>query len=104
MVRGRLRRRSDPRLPAEERDRLTRGLVAARRDKGTAMRAGDEAARGAARARVDAAKHGLGERGPVWWDDGEVDLARHLARTGPYADGFDPLGAQEREDRRGEQA
>lgn len=25
------------------------------------------------RARVDAAKHGLGERGPVWWDDGAPD-------------------------------
>ncbi|WP_336921163.1 biopolymer transporter Tol [Aquipuribacter sp. SD81] len=85
VVRGRLWRAADPRLPAGERDRLTRELMAARRDKGAAVRAGDDAAREAARRRVDAAKHALGERGPVWWDDGAPDLTRHLARTGPYA-------------------
>jgi hypothetical protein len=85
VVRGRLWRRADPRLPDEERDRLTRELMAARREKGAAVRRGDGAAREAARRRVDAAKHALGERGPVWWDDGAPDLTRHLARTGPYA-------------------
>jgi hypothetical protein len=30
----------------------------------------------------------LGERGPVWWDDGAPDLTRHLARTTGYADWF----------------
>ncbi|MFC3689890.1 biopolymer transporter Tol [Aquipuribacter hungaricus] len=85
VVRGRLWRRSDPRLGDEERAGLTAELMSARRAKGAAMRAGDEAAREAARARVDAAKHALGERGPVWWDDGAPDLTRHLARTGPYA-------------------
>ncbi|GLR46311.1 hypothetical protein [Sphingomonas astaxanthinifaciens] len=38
------------------------------------------------RARVDAAKRALGERGPVWWDDGSPDWDRHLARNTPYAD------------------
>ncbi len=85
VVRGRLWRRSDPRLPAAERSRLTAELMAARRDKARATRADDPAAREAARVRVDAAKHALGERGPVWWDDGAPDLSRHLARTGPYA-------------------
>lgn len=85
VVRGRLWRCSDPRLAPEERARLTAELMDARRAKGAAMRAGDDAAREAARARVDAAKHALGERGPVWWDDGAPDLTRHLARTGPYA-------------------
>ena len=85
VVRGRLWRCSDPRLPAAERARLTSELMDARRAKGAAMRAGDAAAREHARARVDAAKHALGERGPVWWDDGAPDLTRHLARTGPYA-------------------
>lgn len=85
VVRGRLWRRSDPRLPEPERQRLTRELMDARRAKGAATRAGDDVAREAARARVDAAKHALGERGPVWWDDGAPDLTRHLARTGPYA-------------------
>ncbi len=91
VVRGRLWRRSDPRLSPDERRRLTSELMAARRAKGAAVRAGDDAAREAARARVDAAKHALGERGPVWWDDGAPDLTRHLARTGPYAGWFASL-------------
>jgi hypothetical protein len=37
------------------------------------------------RARVDAAKRALGERGPVWWDDGAPDWNRHLAKNTPYA-------------------
>lgn len=88
VVRGRLWRTSDPSLPAAERERLTRELMTARRDKGAAMRAADDEAREDARARVDAAKHALGERGPVWWDDGAPDLDRHLARTTPYAEWF----------------
>ena len=37
------------------------------------------------RASVDAAKRALGERGPVWWDDGAPDFNRHLAKNTPYA-------------------
>ena len=88
VVRGRLWRRSNPGLPEEERAALTRELMAARRAKGVAMRAGDAAARETARARVDAAKVGLGERGPVWWTDGAPDLNRHMARTTEYAGWF----------------
>lgn len=88
VVRGRLWRCSDPRLSPERRAALTQELMSARRAKGAALRAGDDAAREAARARVDAAKHALGERGPVWWDDGAPDLTRHLARTTPYAEWF----------------
>ncbi|WP_369051854.1 hypothetical protein [Kineococcus terrestris] len=91
VVRGRLWRRSDPRLDPAERERLVAELMAARRAKGAALRAGDEEAREAARERVDAAKHALGERGPVWWDDGAPDLTRHLARTTPYAAWFAEL-------------
>ncbi|MDB5422295.1 MAG: hypothetical protein JWR59_2242 [Brevundimonas sp.] len=47
----------------------------------------------AARSRVNAAKIGLGERGPVWWADGSPDLNRHLARTTAYAAWFASLGA-----------
>ncbi|KAK0331668.1 hypothetical protein LTR94_027997 [Friedmanniomyces endolithicus] len=57
----------------------------ARRAVGVAKRAGDDAAVATARKAVDAAKIALGERGPVWWDDGAPDLNRHMARTGPYA-------------------
>lgn len=88
VVRGRLWRRSNPGLSDEERGRLTRELMAARRAKGAAMRAGDAVAQEAARARVDAAKVGLGERGPVWWTDGAPDLNRHMARTTGYAAWF----------------
>ncbi|WP_265562159.1 hypothetical protein [Sphingomicrobium arenosum] len=86
LVRGRLWRMSDPALPPEERDALVRELMAARAAKGRAMRAGDDAAREAARQRVDAAKHALGERGPPWWDDGAPDYNRKMARNTPYAD------------------
>lgn len=88
VVRGRLWRRSDPRLEPAERDRLTRELMAARRAKGAAVRAGDDDAREQARRRVDAAKVALGERGPVWWDDDAPDLTRRMARTTGYAGWF----------------
>ncbi|PPK92341.1 hypothetical protein CLV92_11587 [Kineococcus xinjiangensis] len=85
VVRGRLWRCANPALPPAERDALVHELMAARRAKGAAMRAGDAAGRETARARVDAAKHALGERGPVWWTDGAADLNRHLVRNSPYA-------------------
>lgn len=88
VVRGRLWRRSDPGLDAAERERLVAELMAARRAKGAALRSGDGDARADARRRVQAAKEALGERGPVWWEDGAPDLTRRLARTTPYADWF----------------
>lgn len=88
VVRGRLWRCSNPGLSSEERERLTRELMSARRAKGVAMRAGDAVEREAARQRVDAAKVALGERGPVWWTDGASDLNRHMARTTEYAEWF----------------
>ena len=82
-MRGRLWRASDPALPENERQRLVDELMHARR----AVRDADgEEATKAARARVDAAKRALGERGPVWWDDGAPDLNRHMAKNTPYAD------------------
>jgi hypothetical protein len=59
--------------------------MTARRDKRAALAADDAEAREDARARVDRAKHDLGERGPVWWDDGTPDLTRHLVRNTDYA-------------------
>lgn len=91
VVRGRLWRMSDPRLGAEERQRLVDQLMDARRAVGAAKRAGDPDREREAHEAVDAAKRALGERGPVWWDDGAPDLNRAMARTGPYADWFAAL-------------
>ncbi len=91
VVRGRLWRCSDPALTEDARAALTRELMAARRGKGQAMRAGNAPAQEAARQRVDAAKHALGERGPPWWLDGAPDLTRRMARTTCYAEWFAAL-------------
>lgn len=85
VVRGRLWRCSNPLLTEERRKHLTRELMSARRDKGQAMRNGDASAREEARKRVEAAKQALGERGPVWWDDGAPDWNRHMVHNTPYA-------------------
>lgn len=84
VVRGRLWRCTNPGLPPAERVRLTSELMAARRDKYRAMRDGDVAARESARARIDAAKIALGERGPPWWTDGAPDLNRTMAANTDY--------------------
>ena len=47
-----------------------------------------------ARARVDAAKRALGERGQPWWDDGAPDWNRRLAKNTPYADWFAEIAEQ----------
>ena len=88
VVRGRLWRTANPGLDEDERVRLVAALMDGRRRVAGAKRDGDSAAEVAARTAVDAAKHGLGERGPVWWTDGAPDLNRHMARTTPYADWF----------------
>ena len=96
VVRGRLWRCSDPGLSEVLREALTRELMAARRAKGVAMRAGDAAGREAARARVEAAKVGLGERGAVWWDDGAPDYSRRMAVNTPYAEWWASVGGMDR--------
>jgi hypothetical protein len=50
----------------------------------------------AARAAVNTAKIALGERGPVWWEDGAPDLNWHMARNTPYAGWFEGLSDGER--------
>ncbi len=87
VVRGRLWRCSNPALAPEDRERLVRELMAARRAVQDAKDGGGEALR-AARAAVDAAKRALGERGPPWWTDGAPAYDRRLARNSPYAAWF----------------
>lgn len=88
IVRGRLWRTSNPKLPDAERQRLVDALMDARRAVNHARHADDADALAQARSAVDAAKHALGERGPVWWTDGTPDYNRHLAKNSPYADWY----------------
>lgn len=93
VVRGRLWRRANPYLAADQRHALVDDLMRARRAVRAALNAADDAALSAARADVDKAKVALGERGPVWWSDGAPDLNRRMARNTNYARWFETLGA-----------
>jgi hypothetical protein len=68
VVDGRRWRTTDPELPDDVRARLLHHLGVARSAVRTAGGAGDDGAVAAARARVQLAKTGLGERGPAWWE------------------------------------
>jgi hypothetical protein len=94
VVRGRLWRTSNPALPEDLRQTLVDQLMDARRRVGRAKRAGDVDAERQARAQVDAAKRGLGERGPVWWQDGAPDYNRRMVANTPYADWYAALEAE----------
>ncbi|HWJ65311.1 MAG TPA: hypothetical protein VNT31_01420 [Nocardioides sp.] len=62
---GRRWRATDPAIPEERREELTRILMAWRREVGRMKGTDGEAA---ARAGVQAAKVALGERGTPWWE------------------------------------
>jgi hypothetical protein len=93
VVRGRLWRCTNPNLSATERDHLTRQLMQARSAIRQAKQNGNSGELQQARAAVQTAKVALGERGPVWWHDGEPDYNRHLAKNTPYRDWFEALPA-----------
>ena len=93
---GRLWRCSNPDLPAEDRDRLVKELMDARRAVGAATRDDDEPAERAARSRVHDAKVALGERGPTWWGDA-ADYNRKAPKNTPYADWWAGLSDAERD-------
>lgn len=95
VVKGQLWRCSNPALDESERQRLVNTLMAARRAVKAAKTSGDPGELKNARAAVDAAKVGLGERGPVWWDDGEPDLNRHKVVNTPYANWYRALDAHD---------
>lgn len=86
VVRGRLWRKSNPNLSEAERSHWVKMLMAAR--NAVRLANGDPSAVKQARKAVDEAKIALGERGAVWWDDGDPDYNRHLARNSPYCDWF----------------
>jgi hypothetical protein len=85
VVRGRLWRMANPDLEEGERSGLTRRLMTARRAVRDAKANDDPRVEAAAHRAVDEAKKALGERGPVWWNDGAPDFNRHLAKNTPYA-------------------
>ncbi|BBF70554.1 hypothetical protein SBA_ch1_27540 [Sphingomonas bisphenolicum] len=94
VVRGRLWRMSNPALSQAKREALVHDLMDARRAVARANREADKQTEVAARKAVDQAKQALGERGPVWWDDGAPDYNRHMVRNTPYRPWFDALSGK----------
>ncbi|MBY5986120.1 hypothetical protein KUW18_18705 [Halomonas sp. DP5Y7-2] len=86
VAKNRLWRCTDPSLDEAFRQRHVKALMAARRAVKDARQSEDEAALKAARAQVQAAKEALGERGPVWWDDGAEDESGKAPHNSSYAD------------------
>lgn len=83
VIDGRRWRRTDPSLPEDIVEALTSHLGRGRSGVRSAKRGADAEAIAAARHRVDLAKHGLGERGPYWWDmpeEDRLDRARDAVR------------------------
>lgn len=89
VVRGRLWRKSNPLLDKATTEKLVKDLMSARRAVQHAKDYPENMTD--ARRRVNDAKIALGERGPVWWTDGEPDLNRHLVKNSPYASWFADL-------------
>ncbi|WP_141280153.1 biopolymer transporter Tol [Pseudonocardia hydrocarbonoxydans] len=81
VVDGRRWRAADPALPEEVRTALLHHLGVARNAVRAARRAGDQDALRRARARVGAAKTGLGERGDPWWEQDDDARAHRWTRA-----------------------
>jgi hypothetical protein len=94
IVKGRYWRLANPDLPVNDKAALVSELMRARRSVKAAKREGDVEAEAAAHRDVDAAKHALGQRGPVWWTEDDPDLNRHLVKNTPYANWFAALKSQ----------
>lgn len=97
VVEGRLWRCSNPSLSAEERDRLTRRLMRARRAVLEGLRATDAAMVREARRRVGQLKVALGERGTPWWTDGAPDYNKKLVGKTPYAEWYAQIARETRD-------
>ncbi|MDF1727116.1 MAG: hypothetical protein P1U53_05120 [Sulfitobacter sp.] len=80
---GRLWRCTDPGLNDSDRRAAVKALMQARR---AVQMAGSEGETQKARDAVDAAKRRLGERGPVWWNDGSPDEEGKHPKNSIYAD------------------
>lgn len=91
VIKGQLWRCSNPSLSEDVRQQLVNDLMAARREVKAAKASGDPGQLKLARARVQTAKVALGERGPVWWDDGSPDFNRYVVVNTPYSDWYRSL-------------
>jgi len=69
VMKGRRWRRTDPSIPEDLTQQLTKELMSARRAVKAAKASGGEADMRAARSRVQDAKVALGERGQPWWEE-----------------------------------
>jgi len=85
VVKGKLWRMSNPALDDRRRSLLVRELMDARRAVKKAKADGNPMGEAAAHRAVDRAKRALGERGPVWWQDGAPDFNRQPVKNTPYA-------------------
>ena len=88
IVRGKLWRMSNPDLDPGRKTALVRDLMDARRAVKAAKSCGDQKAEAEAHRAVDTTKQALGERGPVWWNDGAPDLNRQTVKNTPYAEWY----------------
>ncbi|TFB34652.1 hypothetical protein [Pseudomonas sp. F01002] len=92
VVKGQLWRCTNPSLNEDVRQRLVDELMEARREVVKAAKAsGDPGQLKLARASVQTTKVALGERGPVWWDDGSPDFNTCQVANTPYADWYPPV-------------
>ena len=91
VIRGQLWRCSNPSLKEEVRQSLVDDLMAARREVKEAKASDNTSQMKLARENVQKAKVALGERGPVWWEDGSPDFNMHQVTNSPYAEWFSSL-------------
>lgn len=98
VVRGRLWRCTNPDLPEVERQHWVQRLMGARRSVAQAKRERDAELERKARDQVDEAKRALGERGPVWWQDGTQTIPSTRWRTRPMLIGMRRWSALELSD------
>ena len=93
VAKGRLWRCTNPNLPEGERRAHVKALMRARNAVRLAANADEERE---ARAAVHDAKVALGERGPVWWEDGAEPEDRLAPHNSSYADWWADLSEEER--------
>lgn len=90
---GKMWRCTNPALSDGERRALVKAMMKGRIGE---RNASTEEEMRVARAMIDTAKRALGERGPVWWDDGAEPVDHHAPENTPYAEWWNGLSNEER--------